>query len=63
MDQLLFKRIEYINRNRMIVLNNSTSRLRMILAYGVTGCSIAALIIYLVIIGGNSEALPFLTFE
>ncbi len=47
----------------MIVLNNSSSRLRMILAYGVTGCSIAALVIYLVIIGGNSEALPFLVFE
>lgn len=46
----------------MIPLNN-IARLKSYLANGAIGVSVAALILYLVIIGGNQDALPFLTFK
>jgi hypothetical protein len=46
----------------MIPLNNST-RIKSYLTNGAIGCSVAALVIYLVIIGGNQEAINFMTFQ
>lgn len=40
----------------------SNSRLKSILSYGLAGCSIAALLIYLVVIGGNTEADQLMQF-
>lgn len=45
----------------MITLR-STSQLKSLAATGLIGCSFAALVIYLVIIGGNRQALDYLTF-
>lgn len=45
----------------MIPLSTST-KLRTYMTTGLIGCSFAALIIYLVIVGGNKDALPFMTF-
>lgn len=45
----------------MIPLSTS-GKLRTYMTTGLIGCSFAALIIYLVIVGGNKEALPFMTF-
>lgn len=46
----------------MIPLNNST-RIKAYLANGALGFSVAALVIYLVVIGGNQEAVNFMYFE
>lgn len=45
----------------MITLSKSNSLLVFI--SGAIGMSTAALVLYLVIIGGNQEAIPFLTFK